>query len=209
MEPRALGNMNGSIVKLDSSTSSFGGSRRMSPDRESQEAAVQELKRLSPGPSSPTSSMFSRRESSPSSLSRQHREERRRTVTLSLHEDHEEQQNSDNSSPTQSSPSAEPPATPKFSFAWPNNDDDDDDDNTPSTDFSPTTPFYLSERARLVQQTCPPRQLRQGLFDTTSKSSGDDNQGEDGMSAGLRSRLEAAKRRSLVWRPKVGSPLAK
>lgn len=65
--------------------------------------------------------------------------------------------------------------------------------------MSPATPFYLS-RAKLVQQTCPPKQTRQGLFQT-----GDDaglGDGEDSESSRrLKMRLEAARRKSLAVKP--------
>lgn len=223
MEPRALGNVNGSVVKLGSSTSSLGGSRRLTTDPAEQEAAVQELRRLSPTPTptESTSSPSRRESSSPSPScsfsSGDQRDERRRTVTFSLHHvDQEQPRESGPPSPAPSFPSSvQPPATPSFTFACPTNlddgDGDGDDNDTANPAFSPTTPFYLSEHQRLIQQTCPPRQLRQGLFDTKSGGSGSGNgdQSEDGINVGLKSRLEAAKRRSLVWRPKVGSPLAK
>ncbi|KAL6231508.1 hypothetical protein BDW75DRAFT_42939 [Aspergillus navahoensis] len=70
--------------------------------------------------------------------------------------------------------------------------------NLGSIGMSPATPFYLSQRSKLVQQTCPPKQTRQGLF---SKAS------EDAPSRQLKSRLEAARRKSLAFKPSVGSPL--
>ena len=85
--------------------------------------------------------------------------------------------------------------------------------------LSPTTPYYLSKGAALVQQTCPPKpSATQGYG-----AAGDENRskgifagfqgfpvsgdlGEIG-DQGLRERLERARRRSLAWVPKVGSPL--
>ncbi|OJK03934.1 hypothetical protein ASPACDRAFT_75452 [Aspergillus aculeatus ATCC 16872] len=65
--------------------------------------------------------------------------------------------------------------------------------------MSPATPFYLSQRTKLVQQTCPPKQTRQGLF-TTPGPVREPNQK-------LRSKLEAARRKSMAYKPRVGSPL--
>ncbi|PYI22299.1 hypothetical protein BO99DRAFT_440790 [Aspergillus violaceofuscus CBS 115571] len=65
--------------------------------------------------------------------------------------------------------------------------------------MSPTTPFYLSQRTKLVQQTCPPKQTRQGLFNTPGPVR-EPNQK-------LRSKLEAARRKSMAYKPRVGSPL--
>ncbi|KAL5050785.1 hypothetical protein BDW71DRAFT_173195 [Aspergillus fruticulosus] len=70
--------------------------------------------------------------------------------------------------------------------------------NLDSIGMSPATPFYLSQRSKLVQQTCPPKQTRHGLF---SKAS------EDAPSRQLKSRLEAARRKSLALKPSVRSPL--
>lgn len=73
---------------------------------------------------------------------------------------------------------------------------------TPGGSGSPTTPYYLSQGAKLVQQTCPPKQTgRGGLFPVTGRI-------EDVEDVGVRARLEAARRKSLVWKPRVGSPLS-
>ena len=72
------------------------------------------------------------------------------------------------------------------------------------------TPYFLHP-AELVQRTCPPKRnvvLKEGedvgprktLFPVTGRI-------EDQQDEGLRMRLELARRRSLQWRPKVGSPL--
>jgi hypothetical protein len=72
------------------------------------------------------------------------------------------------------------------------------------------TPYFLHP-AELVQRTCPPKRnvvLKDGedvgprktLFPVTGRI-------EDQQDEGLRMRLELARRRSLQWRPKVGSPL--
>ncbi|KAL2842175.1 hypothetical protein BJY01DRAFT_5844 [Aspergillus pseudoustus] len=72
--------------------------------------------------------------------------------------------------------------------------------NMDSIGMSPATPFYLSQRSKLVQQTCPPKQTRQGLF---SKSGFED----EATSQRLKAKLEAARRKSLAFKPAVGSPL--
>ncbi|KAG5298370.1 hypothetical protein I7I48_07805 [Histoplasma ohiense] len=176
MEPRALSNFNGSIIKLDSSTSSNGGRCSVS-DRET----FQELMRLSPTPPS------SRRESM----------EWDREFVAS--ESEQKQYPAFPSTPTNPSRSVAmsqssavvTPSTPDFSYAF-----DFDGASAPS----PITPYHPSQGTQLTQQTCPPKQLRQGLFGNHSDSP---------VSEGLRIRLEAARRRSLVWKPKVGSPLGR
>lgn len=70
--------------------------------------------------------------------------------------------------------------------------------------MSPATPFYLS-RAKLVQQTCPPKQTRQGIFggdDGDLGMEGDVGGGGDSESSRrLKMRLEAARRKSLAVKP--------
>jgi hypothetical protein len=72
------------------------------------------------------------------------------------------------------------------------------------------TPYFLHP-AELVQRTCPPKRNvdlkeaedpgpRKTLFPVTGRI-------EDQQDEGLRMRLELARRRSLQWRPKIGSPL--
>ncbi|KAL3443449.1 hypothetical protein BJX65DRAFT_197083 [Aspergillus insuetus] len=72
--------------------------------------------------------------------------------------------------------------------------------NLDSIGMSPATPFYLSQRSKLVQQTCPPKQTQQGLF---SRSGPVDEE----TSQRLKAKLEAARRKSLAFKPAVGSPL--
>ena len=212
MEPRALSNINGSVVKLDSSASSVSGRRTFGADE--QEAAMQELRKLSPTPQSVrsrrTTVEFSMDDESGLATPRPQRRDKRQSSA------HRARRSSIMPPDPDSTPRADqpiqPPATPSFDYDSDYTFNFNDDDNTISAP-SPTTPFYLSERSRLVQQTCPPKQSRQGLFD--SKPSGGSGSGsgaagdEFTMSEGLRRRLEAARRKSLVWRPKVGSPLAK
>ena len=68
--------------------------------------------------------------------------------------------------------------------------------------FSPTTPYYMNQGNQLIQQTCPPKQSMQSLFPV----SGDiDDQPDESV----RQRLMLARRKSLQWAPKVGSPLGR
>ena len=97
--------------------------------------------------------------------------------------------------------------------------------------LSPTTPYYLSKGAALVQKTCPPKPSTatvgaQPLLDgyDGNDHEGLSSKGNSALFAGfqgfpisgdlgdigdkaLRERLERARRRSLAWVPKVGSPL--
>ncbi|KKK23912.1 hypothetical protein P175DRAFT_0497224 [Aspergillus ochraceoroseus IBT 24754] len=79
------------------------------------------------------------------------------------------------------------PRTPAYGF------------NLDSIGMSPATPFYLSQRSKLVQQTCPPKETRQGLF---SKVATDEEPSQK-----LKARLEAARRKSLAFKPAIGSRL--
>ncbi|MCJ1471792.1 hypothetical protein MMC13_000433 [Lambiella insularis] len=67
---------------------------------------------------------------------------------------------------------------------------------------SPTTPYYLSKGAELIQQTCPPKQTMQPLFPLSGRI-------EDQPDEKVRQRLLLARRKSLQWAPKVGSPLGR
>ncbi|KAL4947619.1 hypothetical protein BDW69DRAFT_110370 [Aspergillus filifer] len=71
--------------------------------------------------------------------------------------------------------------------------------NLNSIGMSPATPFGLNQRSKLVQQTCPPKQTRQGLFGKTTA--------EEAPSKELKAKLEAARRKSLAFKPAIGSPL--
>ena len=75
------------------------------------------------------------------------------------------------------------------------------DDGTSSWG-SPTTPYYLSKGAELVQQTCPPKRTLQPLFPLSGRI-------EDQPDESVRQRLLLARRKSLQWAPKVGSPLGR
>lgn len=88
----------------------------------------------------------------------------------------------------------------------------------PSDGMSPTTPYYLSQGAKLVQQTCPPKQTQKGLFDTDAGSGDRRANGpgfpvtgrtEDEPNESVRVRLEAVRRKTMNWRPRVASPLGR
>lgn len=67
---------------------------------------------------------------------------------------------------------------------------------------SPTTPYYLSRGAELVQQTCPPKQTGELLFPLSGRI-------EDQPDEAVRQRLLMARRKSLQWVPKISSPLGR
>ena len=68
--------------------------------------------------------------------------------------------------------------------------------------LSPTTPYYLSKGAQLVQQTCPPKQTQELLFPVSGRI-------DDQPDEGVRQRLLMARRKSLQWVPKISSPLGR
>ena len=158
MEPRALSNINGTLVKADAATNRR---RSVLPPKETTTTT------------SSSSSTAASRDITPSS---------------------------------RNSP-ATPQDTPKFGAG--HTEADQDFCHTPKTPgytfdmdaigMSPATPFYLSQRSKLVQQTCPPKQTRQGLF-TSATPAREPNQK-------LRAKLEAARRKSMAYKPRVGSPL--
>ena len=76
------------------------------------------------------------------------------------------------------------------------------EDGSESTWGSPTTPYYLSKGAQLVQQTCPPKQTQQRLFPVSGRI-------EDQQDEKVRQRLVMARRKSLQWTSKVQSPLGR
>lgn len=170
MEPRALSNVNGTMVKLNSSTPSAS-SRRAA----SEWGTMEEFIRLSPTPpGSPRES----RESTPEAPTKSQGE----ATTPAQKKQH---------NPANQDP--ETPVATDYNFDY---------DGLDTVGQSPTTPYYLSQGAKLVQQTCPPKQLRQGLFPVSGQI-------EDQPDQNLRIRLEAARRKSLIWKPKVGSPLSR
>lgn len=78
------------------------------------------------------------------------------------------------------------------------------------------TPYFLHP-SNLIQQTCPPRQQQEGgvLFFPVSKPSSTSSlfpvsgRLDDQPDEAVRRRLVLARRKSLQWVPKVGSPLAR
>ena len=76
------------------------------------------------------------------------------------------------------------------------------DENFGESPLSPTTPYYLSRGAELVQQTCPPKQTQELLFPISGRI-------EDQPDEGVRQRLLMARRKSLQWMPKISSPLGR
>ncbi|KAI4194976.1 MAG: hypothetical protein LQ350_007462 [Teloschistes chrysophthalmus] len=93
---------------------------------------------------------------------------------------------------------------PKFNLpttptAEPSRADDYDGLDSP---LSPTTPYYLSKGAKLVQQTCPPKQSQELFFPLTGEI-------EDQPNEAVRHRLLMARRKSLQWASKVQSPLGR
>lgn len=75
-------------------------------------------------------------------------------------------------------------------------------DSSSWSQASPTTPYYLSRGAELVQQTCPPKQTGELLFPRSGRI-------EDHPDEGVRVRLLEARRKSLQWVPRVSSPLGR
>ncbi|CRG90111.1 Muscle M-line assembly protein unc-89 [Talaromyces islandicus] len=150
MQPRALANINGSL--LSSSTSS-----RPSRSSTEWEGTVENFRRMSPSPSTPPPAAG---ESFLSKIS-------------------------------------EAPKTPTTGGG--------DSSYTFNFDFSamsPATPYFLSQPSRLIQQTCPPKQTNQGLFSVHSESQGPRTNSD------LRAKLEAARRKSLAFKPRLESPLS-
>lgn len=157
MEPRALSNVNGTLIKTDSSASS------------SSSAANRRHYGVTPPMS----------RDSPQTLE-----------TASRRYDVNQMEANDQAY-------CQTPKTPGYRFNMEN-----------YVGMSPATPFYLS-RAKLVQQSCPPKQTRQGLFPTLATSSNRDEEDEEQMESSrkLRLKLEAARRKSLAYKPRKGSPL--
>jgi len=68
---------------------------------------------------------------------------------------------------------------------------------------SPTTPYYLSKGAKLIQQTCPPKQMEpMSLFPVSGNI-------EDQPDEAVRRRLLEARRKSLQWSSRIRSPLGR
>lgn len=97
----------------------------------------------------------------------------------------------------QASEMPDAPSTPTVTFA---SDDNMLEDG--QAWGSPTTPYYLSKGAELVQRTCPPKHDARGLFPISGNV-------EDQPDESVRQRLIAARRKSLQWVSKTRSPLGR
>lgn len=64
---------------------------------------------------------------------------------------------------------------------------------------SPTTPYYLSKGAELVQRTCPPKQMGFPV----------NGQIDDQPDETVRRRLVEARRKSMQWASRIRSPLGR
>ncbi|KAL8667973.1 MAG: hypothetical protein Q9168_007154, partial [Polycauliona sp. 1 TL-2023] len=93
------------------------------------------------------------------------------------------------------------PVTPVTHDHTPTHEHNNDDVNYDSP-LSPTTPYYLSQGAKLVQQTCPPKQAQEMFFPLNGKI-------EDQPDEKVRQRLLMARRKSLQWASRVQSPLGR
>lgn len=155
MEPRALSNVNGTIVQVAEPSSPSASGHRCGADR----GAIEGFRKITPPspqkdvPSTPTK---------------------------------------------QSSDQYTFPQTPGYNFA-----------NLDAIGMSPATPYFLSNRNQLVQQSCPPKQSNKGLFPVSQPSFSLEQESEEDARKQQRARMEAARRKSLFYRPAVGSPLKK
>ncbi|KAL9599102.1 MAG: hypothetical protein Q9219_004060 [cf. Caloplaca sp. 3 TL-2023] len=95
-----------------------------------------------------------------------------------------------------------PPATPVVGQSTSPPGDDEEMGNEFDSPLSPTTPYYLSRGAKLVQQTCPPKQTQELFFPVSGQI-------EDQPNEAVRQRLLMARRKSLQWASKVQSPLGR
>ena len=146
MEPRALSNVNGTLVRVPEPSTPSASGRRCGADR----VAVEGFRKITPP-----------------------------TPLIGVP-----------STPVQQSDRYQVPATPGYNFA-----------NLDKIGMSPATPYFLSNRTKLVQQTCPPKQSMLSLFPLSGQIEDADES--------LRERLVLARRKSLQWAPKVRSPLGK
>ncbi|KGO71723.1 hypothetical protein PITC_027360 [Penicillium italicum] len=155
MEPRALSNVNGTLVRISESPAPSAGGRRSGVNP----GAVEGFRKITP----PTHQQLM-----PSTPPRQ-----------------------------SSTDNYQFPATPGYNFA-----------NLDAIGMSPATPGFLGNRSKLVQQSCPPKQSNRGLFPSAKPASIilDDGQDEESRRK-RRFRMEAARRKSLVYKPAVASPL--
>lgn len=91
------------------------------------------------------------------------------------------------------------PQTPGYNFA-----------NLDAIGMSPATPYFLSSRAQLVQQSCPPKQSQQGLFaEPRPRPMSNLFEDDDDERRKQRARMETARRKTNIFKPAVGSPLGR
>ncbi|KAJ6079181.1 hypothetical protein N7467_008934 [Penicillium canescens] len=154
MEPRALSNVNGTLVRISESPAPSASGRRSGADQ----GAVDGFRKITP----PT-----HQQDAPSTPTRQ-----------------------------SSTDDYQFPATPGYNFA-----------NLDAIGMSPATPYFLSNRSKLVQQSCPPKQSNRGLFPGAKASNVLEDEEDDDPRRKQRFRMEAARRKSLVHKPAVASPL--
>ena len=155
MEPRALSNVNGTLVRVAEPSTPSASGRRCGADR----VAVEGFRKITPP-----------------------------TPLIGVP-----------STPVQQSDRYQVPATPGYNVA-----------NLDAIGMSPATPYFLSNRTKLVQQTCPPKQSNRGLFGEVDKpifSLELDDEVETRRQQ--RALMEAARRKSHFFKPSLGSPLGK
>ena len=214
MEPKMLANLAGTLVPAASNTTSSG---------------ISPVRALAPAPAPQQPQMSPTKEFLTFDTPKNRRETfilPKPTSPVATQQEHEQELAEDADGDT--APCT--PVSPKYNIEGGESGDFD-------SPLSPTTPYYLSKGAALVQKTCPPKPSTavsgaQPLLDgyTPMDSNGIDdgpssNKGANSaLFAGfqgfpisgdldeigdkaLRERLERARRRSLAWVPKVGSPL--
>lgn len=158
MEPRALSNVNGSVVRIAEPSTPSASGRRSGADQ----GAMEGYRKITP----PTPS----RDGVPSTPTQQSSTGARSRV----------------------------PATPGYNFA-----------NLDAIGMSPATPYFLSSRAQLVQQSCPPKQSGRGLFPASAAPSFSLEEDEEEGRRQKRARMEAARRKSHFYQPSARSPLSR
>lgn len=157
MEPRALSNVNGTLVHIAEPSTPSASGRRCGADR----GAVEGFRKITP----PTP-----RGEEPSTPNQQSSSNERYKV----------------------------PQTPGYNFA-----------NIDAIGMSPATPYFLSNRAQLVQQSCPPKQSNRGLFPVSKPTLSFEEESDEDARRQQRARMEAARRKSHFYKPAVQSPLAR
>ncbi|KAJ5778115.1 hypothetical protein N7520_001361 [Penicillium odoratum] len=153
MEPRALSNVNGTLVRVAEPSTPSASGRRCGADR----GAIEGFRKITP----PTPVV-------------------------------------EPSTPTQQSYRSHVPQTPGYNFS-----------NLDAIGMSPATPYFLSNRTKLVQQSCPPKQSGRGLFPESKPALSFEEEDDQDARRQQRARMEAARRKSLFHKPAVASPLAR